>query len=71
MSTSLIFELPKIVEEGKKEVERILERISSQNKLILQTNEMVLPAKDNQAFSMALSPTQKKKLHSLIVHPNN
>ena len=36
---SLIEELPKIVEEGKKEAEKILERLSSVNKLALQTNE--------------------------------
>ena len=29
MKNSLIYELPKIVEEGKKEVEKILERLSS------------------------------------------
>lgn len=46
MSTSLIEQLPKIVAEGKKEVERILERLSSPNKLTLQTNEFVIPAKD-------------------------
>ncbi len=44
---SLIYELPKIVDEGKKEVEKILERLSGSNKLALQTNEIVLPAKDS------------------------
>jgi adenine specific DNA methylase Mod len=48
--TSLINELPKIVDEGKKEVERILERLGGQNKLGLQTNELVLPAKDNKGL---------------------
>ena len=43
--TSLIYELPKIVDEGKKEVEKILERLSDGSKLALQTNEIVLPAK--------------------------
>lgn len=43
---SLIYELPKIVDEGKREVEKILERLSGTNKLGLQTNELVLPAKD-------------------------
>lgn len=47
MSESLIEQLPKIVAEGKKEAEKILERISSANKLSLQTNEFVLPAKDS------------------------
>jgi hypothetical protein len=46
MSASLIEELPKIIAEGKKEVERILERLASPQKLTLQTNELVLPSKD-------------------------
>lgn len=44
---SLIYELPKIVDEGKKEVEKILERLSDGSKLALQTNEIVLPSKDS------------------------
>lgn len=46
MQKSLIEQLPKIVAEGKKEAETILERLSSSNKITLQTNELVLPAKD-------------------------
>ncbi|MDD4739848.1 MAG: hypothetical protein PHG98_07855 [Bacteroidales bacterium] len=45
MAKSLIFELPKIVEEGRKEAEKILERLSSANKIGLQTNELVILAK--------------------------
>jgi len=43
---SLIEELPKIVTEGKREAERILEQIENGRRLALQTNELVLPAKD-------------------------
>ena len=46
MPISLIEELPRIVKEGRAEVERILERINSGNALSLQTNEFVLPSKD-------------------------
>ena len=46
MPKSLIFELPKIVEEGRKEAQRILERIGSSTHIGLQTNELVLPSKD-------------------------
>lgn len=46
MSLSLIEELPKIVKEGRAEVQKILERINSGNALSLQTNELVLPSKD-------------------------
>jgi len=59
MSTSLIEHLPKIVAEGKKEVERILERLSSPNKLTLQTNEYVLPSKDRSGLFRG----QAKKLN--------
>lgn len=43
MAESLIEQLPKIVAEGKKEVERIMERLESNHKITLQTNEYVLP----------------------------
>jgi site-specific DNA-methyltransferase (adenine-specific)/adenine-specific DNA-methyltransferase len=42
---SLIELLPKIVSEGKREVEQIMDRLASPHKLGLQTNEYVLPAK--------------------------
>ena len=47
---SLIEELPKIVAEGKKEVQRILERLQSPNKITLQTNELVLPSKEKSGL---------------------
>lgn len=43
---SLISELPKILEEGRREASRILERLSDSVRVGLQTNELVLPAKD-------------------------
>lgn len=45
MSESLIEQLPKIVADGKKEVEKIMERLESNNKITLQTNEYVLPVR--------------------------
>lgn len=52
MSESLIDLLPKIVAEGKKEVEKIFERLESNNKITLQTNEYVLPVvKDHNLFT--------------------
>ena len=45
MAESLIEQLPKIVAEGKKEVERIMERLESNHKITLQTNEYVLPVR--------------------------
>jgi adenine specific DNA methylase Mod len=57
---SLIYQLPKIVDEGKKEVEKILERLSGSNKLSLQTNELVLPSKDNNNLWSGRIPQQKE-----------
>ncbi len=69
---SLIFELPKIVEEGKKEVEKILERLSSQSRLGLQTNELVLPAKDSGGLFRGHIAEQKNNewLNRLIYGDN-
>ncbi len=69
MPTSLIYELPKIVEEGKKEAERIMERISGQNKLMLQTNEMVLPAKDVSGLFKGTIPNPKEKTTTIDASP--
>lgn len=42
---SLIGELPHIVANGNREAASILDRLSSPNRITLQTNEVVLPAK--------------------------
>lgn len=69
---SLIYELPKIVDEGKKEVEKILERISNQSKLALQTNELVLPAKDtNNLWEGRTSKLNEKDWLNRLVYGDN
>jgi site-specific DNA-methyltransferase (adenine-specific)/adenine-specific DNA-methyltransferase len=45
MTDSLIDELPKIITRGKKTAEKILDGLSSENRITLQTNELVLPTK--------------------------
>lgn len=50
MKESLIEELPKILRKGKKKAQKILDEISKPNKLVLQTNEVVLPSKDNSGL---------------------
>ncbi len=57
---SLIYQLPKIVDEGKKEVEKILERLSGSNKISLQINELVLPSKDSNGLWGGRMPQQKE-----------
>jgi adenine specific DNA methylase Mod len=57
---SLIYQLPKIIDEGKKEVEKTLDRISGLSKLSLQINELVLPAKDINNLWSGRVPQQKE-----------
>ena len=42
---SLIEELPKIIRDGKKEAQKILDSLSDKNRITLQTNECVIPTK--------------------------
>lgn len=47
---SLIEELPKILKNGKKEAQKILDGLSKSNRITLQTNEIVLPSKDTSGL---------------------
>src|SRR3989344_602586 len=72
MKKSLIEEFPKIVSEGRKEVEEILERISGSNKLGLQTNELVLPAKDSAGlFRGNIPETNEKDWMNRLIYGDN
>jgi adenine specific DNA methylase Mod len=51
MPNSLIEELPKIIERGKKEAQKILDGLSKTNRITLQTNELVLPTKAKGGLS--------------------
>lgn len=50
MANSLVEELPKIIKRGRKEANKILEGLSDDNRLTLQTNELVLPSKDTSGY---------------------
>lgn len=45
--SSIIEQLPKVVSEGRREANRILEGLSDNTRLSLQTNELVVPSKDS------------------------
>jgi len=45
--SSLLEQLPKIVAEGKREAERIMERLESSYRIGLQTRELVIPSRDS------------------------
>jgi adenine-specific DNA-methyltransferase len=50
--TSLLEQLPKIVADGKREAERIMERLESAYRLGLQTRELVVPSRDTNWKSL-------------------
>jgi adenine specific DNA methylase Mod len=56
---SLIEELPKIVERGKKEAQRILDNLSKTQRINLQTNELVLPTKAKEGLLSFTGQTVK------------
>jgi adenine-specific DNA-methyltransferase len=45
--SSLLEQLPKIVTDGKREAERIMERLESSYRIGLQTRELVIPSRDS------------------------
>ena len=56
MAKSLIEELPRIVSEGRREAQQIMERLSGGTQIGLQTNELVLPSKDVSGLFKGSSP---------------
>lgn len=61
---SLIVELPKILEEGRREAQKVLERLGDPVKIGLQTNELVLPAKDVDGLFKGQVPKVSPDYHS-------
>lgn len=57
VSDSLVSELPKIISRGKKTVKKIIDSISSDNRIILQTNELVLPTKGKEGLNRFVGQT--------------
>jgi adenine-specific DNA-methyltransferase len=54
MSKSLLEQLPQIVADGKREAERVMERLESSYRIGLQTRELVIPSRDTNAQDMLL-----------------
>lgn len=65
---SLIEQLPRVVSEGRREANRILEGLSDNTRLSLQTNELVIPSKDSNYRDLF---DQLKKLGQLDVVKQN
>jgi len=72
MPNSLIEELPKIIERGKKETQKILDGLSGKNRITLQTNELVLPSKDNAGlFRGQIKEIGKQEWFNRLVYGDN
>jgi len=75
MPDSLIEELPKIVAQGKKEAQKILDGLSERNRIILQTNELVLPTKAKAGLSLftgqAVKELTKKDWLNRMIYGDN
>ena len=75
MPDSLIEELPKIVAQGKKEAQKILDGLSGRNRITLQTNELVLPTKAKAGLSLftgqAVKELNKKDWLNRVVYGDN
>jgi len=62
MNTKSIIELlPKVVQEGRREANRILESISTGSKVQLQTNELVIPSKDSNYHDLFSKLNEQSK----------
>jgi adenine-specific DNA-methyltransferase len=61
MSKSLLEQLPQIVAEGKREAERIMERLESSYRIGLQTRELVIPSRDTNAQDMLLTAERTRQ----------
>jgi adenine-specific DNA-methyltransferase len=52
MSKSLLEQLPGIVAAGKRQAAQILEQLEGQNRVSLQTRELVIPSRDKAGFNL-------------------
>ena len=72
---SLIEELPKIVERGKKEAQKLLDGLSKSQRIMLQTNELVLPTKAKGGLAAFTGQTVKeakgKELLNRLIYGDN
>jgi len=64
MAKSLLEELPKIVADGKKTAERILEQLEGRHRVSLQTRELVIPSKDTRQSDLFRSASATSQVKS-------
>ena len=71
---SLLEKLPKIVEQGRKVAEQILEGLEGRQKISLQTRELVYPARDTlikDIFSNSSTIFDSKLINNRLVYGDN
>jgi site-specific DNA-methyltransferase (adenine-specific)/adenine-specific DNA-methyltransferase len=72
VSNSLIEELPKIIRKGRKEANKILEGLSEDSRLTLQTNELVLPSKDDAGYFVnSIKETSEDQMVNKLIYGDN
>lgn len=72
MAVSLIEELPKIVRDGRAEVETILSRLSSTPTIRLQTNEFVISNKDTAGLTRGqVQDAQVQEWRNRLIYGDN
>lgn len=75
MPKSLAEELPKIIAQGNKTAQRILDGISTSNRITLQTNELVLPTKAkgglSEYFGQSVKETKKHEWFNRMIFGDN
>lgn len=72
MAYSLIEDLPKIVSQGKREAQKILDGLSSKNRTTLQTNELVLPTKaESGYFGQGVKTDYKNEWFNRLIYGDN
>lgn len=62
---SIISLLPRVVSEGRREANKILEGLSSSNRIFLQTNELVIPSKDSN-YRGFIEELERKELIATV-----
>lgn len=69
---TLIELLPKICAEGKKEAQALLDKLSSESRITLATNEMVLPSKDTAGlFRGQVREINEKEWFNRLIYGDN
>lgn len=66
MPDSLLDELPKIVAQGKKEAQKLLDGLSKYQRITLQTNELVLPTKAGGSLTKFTGQVVKESKEQII-----